>query len=123
MSSVFVETKNYFIPNEFGATKNMKNIKLIIPFLFCCSFLFGQNNFEYRCALKNVKSGWQSILLESDMYDTDIYNSILDKKSRILDSENQEVPYVLEYNRSEEKSLTIEDYKMINVGENGKQYL
>ena len=98
-------------------------MKLTIPFLFYCSFLFGQNNFEYRCALKNVKSGWQSILLESDMYDTDIYNSILDKKSRILDSENQEVPYVLEYNRSEEKSLTIEDYKMINVGENGKQYL
>ena len=97
-------------------------MKLTIPFLFYCSFLFGQNNFEYRCALKNVKSGWQSISLEPDMYDADIYNAILDKKSRILDGQNQEVPYVLEYNRSEEKSQTIEDYKMINVGENGKQY-
>ena len=102
--------------------KNIKIFKLSILFFLYGSILFGQNNFEYRCALKNVKSGWQSILLEPEMYDLDVYNSILGKKCRILDSENQDVPYVLEYNRSSETSQTIENYLMINVGENGKQY-
>ena len=101
--------------------KKIPNLNALL-FLFQCSFLFGQNNFEYRCALKNVKSGWQSILLEPEMYDLDSYNSILAKKCRILDSENQEVPYVLEYNRSAETTQSIENYLMINVGENGKEY-
>ena len=101
--------------------KKIRNLSALL-FLFQYSFLSGQNNFEYRCPLKNVKSGWQSILLEPEMYDLDSYNSILGKKCRILDSENQEVPYVLEYNRSAETTQSIENYLMINVGESGKEY-